>query len=83
MLAPILLLSGCFATVPVVVKFPEVPQELMNSCPDLKQTEPTKKLSDVMKVVTDNYSEYHACQIKVESWIQWYNTQKQIYESIK
>jgi hypothetical protein len=83
MLVPILLLSACATSVPVTVKFPGVPQELLNSCPDLKQTEPTKKLSDVMKVVTDNYSEYHACRIKVESWIQWYNTQKQIYESIK
>jgi len=83
MLVPILLLSACTTSVPVTVKFPGVPQELLNSCPDLKQTEPTNKLSDVIKVVTDNYSEYHACRIKVESWTEWYKTQKQIYENIK
>jgi hypothetical protein len=83
MLVPILLLSACTTSVPVTVKFPGVPQELLNSCPDLKQTEPTNKLSDIIKVVTDNYSEYHACRIKVESWTEWYKTQKQIYENIK
>jgi len=83
MLVPILLLSGCFATAPITVKFPEVPKELMTTCPDLKQTEPTTKLSEVMKVVTDNYSQYHECRVKVDSWIEWYKTQKQIFESVK
>lgn len=83
MFVPILLLSGCFATAPVTVKFPEVPQELMTACPDLKQTEPTTKLSEVMKVVTDNYSQYHECRVKVDSWVEWYKTQKQIFESVK
>ena len=83
MLVPILLLSGCLATAPVTVKFPEVPSELMIACPDLKQTEPTTKLSEVMKVVTDNYSQYHECRVKVDSWMEWYKTQIQIFESVK
>jgi len=83
MLAPILLLSGCLATAPVTVKFPEVPTELMNACPDLKQTDQTTKLSDVLKVVTDNYSQYHECRVRVDSWMEWYKTQKQIFESVK
>ena len=83
MLVPILLLSGCLATAPVTVKFPEVPSELMNSCPDLKQTDQTTKLSDVLKVVTENYSQYHECRVTVDSWMEWYKTQKQIFESVK
>jgi hypothetical protein len=83
MLVPILLLSGCLATAPVTVKFPEVPVELMNACPDLKQTDQTTKLSDVLKVVTDNYSQYHECRVRVDSWMEWYKTQKQIFESVK
>jgi hypothetical protein len=83
MLAPILLLSGCLTTAPVTVKFPEVPTELMNACPDLKQTDQTTKLSDVLKVVTDNYSQYHECRVRVDSWMEWYKTQKQIFESVK
>jgi hypothetical protein len=82
MLVPILLLSGCLANAPVTVKFPDVPVELMKACPDLKQTEPTPKLSEVLKVVTDNYSQYHECRAQVDLWIEWYKTQKQIFESI-
>lgn len=74
-----LLLSGCLVTAPVKHKFPEVPSELMKACPDLTQVQSTEKLSEVLKVVTKNYSQYHECQIAVDTWIEWYNLQKQIY----
>lgn len=83
LILPALLLTGCLTTVPVQRNFPEVPQELMEACPDLQQTDNTTKLSDVLKVVTNNYSKYHECQIKVDSWIEWYKSQKQIFESVK
>lgn len=76
---PLLFLVGCSVTVPVKQKFPEVPSELVTPCPELQQVKPTEKLSDVLQVVTKNYSQYHECQIKVDAWIQWYNSQKQIY----
>jgi hypothetical protein len=81
----VLVLSGCamFSPAPVKRNFPEVPKELVIVCPNLKQTEPTSKLSEVLKVVTENYSEYHECKAKVDTWIEWYNTQKQIFESVK
>jgi hypothetical protein len=78
----IVLLTGCLTT-PVKRNFPEVPQELMEACPDLKLVEPTEKLSDVLKVVTDNYGQYHECKIKVDTWVEWYKTQKQIFDSVK
>lgn len=79
-LAPILLLSGCLTTgTPVRHKFPEVPAELLKSCPDLQQVQETDKLSDVLKVVNENYSKYHECRIAVDTWIEWYKTQKEIY----
>ena len=78
----IVLLTGCLTT-PVKRNFPEVPQELMEACPDLKLVEPTEKLSDVLKVVTDNYGQYHECKIKVDTWAEWYKTQKQIFDSVK
>jgi hypothetical protein len=55
----------------------------MNVCPDLKQTDQTTKLSDILKVVTENYSQYHECRVRVDSWMEWYKTQKQIFESVK
>jgi hypothetical protein len=81
-----LLLCGCLATTPVSVKqpWPEVPEELMAACPDLQKVdESTTQLSDVISVVSDNYAQYKECRVKVDNWIEWYNTQKKIYESVK
>jgi hypothetical protein len=83
LLLPVLLLAGCLVTTPVKRNFPEVPKELIEACPDLKKTEPTEKLSEVIKVVIDNYGQYHECKIKVDTWIEWYNTQKDIFNSVK
>jgi hypothetical protein len=82
LLIPIVLLAGCLAT-PVKRNFPEVPKEIMEACPDLKTVEQTEKLSEVLKVVVDNYGQYHECKIKVDTWMEWYKTQKQIFDSVK
>ena len=79
----IVFLTGCTSMMPVKQKFPEVPQELMVDCVDLKETEPTVKLSDVVKDVANNYGKYHECRIKAEVWTEWYKTQKQIFEGGK
>ena len=79
-----LLLSGCFMAIPVKQNFPEIPKELKESCPDLLLVDiNTTKLSDVVGVVSSNYSQYHECRVKVDTWIEWYNKQKEIYESVK
>lgn len=83
MLFTIILLSGCLSTAPVKRNFPDVPQDLLQACPNLKEIEPTTKLSDVVKIVTDNYTQYHECAIKMEIWIEWYKTQKTIFESVQ
>lgn len=77
-----LLMTAC-STVPVERKFPDVPKELLQACPDLKQVNPTTKLSEVVDIVVSNYGQYKECQIKVDSWIDWYNNQKKIFESVK
>ena len=82
LLIPALLLTGCF-TAPVNRNFPEAPKELMEVCPDLKTVPQTEKMSDVLKVVVDNYGQYHECKIKVDTWVEWYKTQKQIFDSVK
>jgi hypothetical protein len=81
----LLALTGCASktAVPVAMKFPAVPQELMQSCPDLEQVDPkTDKLSDVLTVVTDNYMTYYQCKSTVDDWIEWYNTQKTIFDKV-
>lgn len=79
-LIPVLALIGCVG-VPVERKFPGIPETLKEPCADLQQVPADNtKLSELMIVVTTNYKDYHTCQIKVESWLEWYNTQKKIFE---
>jgi hypothetical protein len=86
LLLPILLLSGCSLLkvfddpVPVKQKFPTVPENLKQSCPELQTAEQNEKLSEVLKTVSKNYSQYHECRILVDEWNQWYKEQKRVYE---
>jgi ubiquitin len=82
------LLSGCLATSSpppiVIMPFPDVPEELKVACPDLGLVPTnTDKLSDVIDTVADNYTQYHDCRLKVDNWIEWYNTQKHISDGVK
>jgi PBP1b-binding outer membrane lipoprotein LpoB len=82
-LAFAILLTGC-STAPVVMKFPEAPEALLQKCEDLEKIPAdTKQLSVTAEVVIKNYSKYHGCRIKVEEWQEWYNANKKIYESVK
>jgi hypothetical protein len=79
-----LLLSGCSTLVPVKQSFPELPSELAVECPNLKQLPAdTKKLSDVVSNVSENYGTYYECQARKEAWVEWYKAQKQIYDGVK
>ena len=78
-----LLLAGCSTTVPVARKFPEVPDTIMQGCPDLEKLNSGAKLSDVAKSVTHNYATYHECSSKHDAFIEWYSTQKKIFEEVK
>jgi hypothetical protein len=81
---PFLFLLGCDQDVPVKPIWPSIPEELKTACPDLKQVDPnTAKLSQVVDVVVDNYSQYHECQDKADFWMEWYQKQKKIYEGVK
>jgi hypothetical protein len=77
-------LTGCAApSVPVTMKFPAAPTELLKLCPDLNLVDPnTDKLSVVLGVVSDNYITYYECKSKVGDWIEWYNSQKVIFDRI-
>jgi len=82
MLIALIMLSGC-TSVPVAIQFPDVPKDMLVSCPDLKLAPETTKLSEVLPVVIDNYGQYYACKDNNDSWIEWYNSQKKIFDSIK
>lgn len=81
-----LLLTACTTVVPVPVKrnFPDIPHSLETGCENLVLIpENITKLSELLTVIVQNYSLYHECKIKNESWADWYKTQKQIFEEIK
>jgi hypothetical protein len=78
----LMLLSSC-STAPVKIKFPEVPQELQETCPVLTQVNPQDhQLSSLLEVVVTNYAQYYECKNRADGWQQWYDNQRKIYESI-
>lgn len=79
----LLLLVGCSTVVPVKRNFPEVPQTLMQKCPQLEKIGNEAKLSDISKTITNNYGTYYECAVKNDAWIEWYQIQKNIFESVK
>ena len=79
----VLLLTGCSTTVPVTSKFPEPPKYSLQTCPQLQLLKEGAKLSDVATTVTINYSTYYECAVKNDAWIEWYQIQKNIFESVK
>lgn len=73
--------SGCTTAVPVTAKFPDAPGKgAMEACPDLKKLADGAKLSGVANTVTDNYETYYGCAVKSDTWIEWYQIQKNIFE---
>jgi hypothetical protein len=81
-IAVLLVLTGCAA--PVKREFPAIPPSLEKPCRSLLQMYQT--LPDSVKcleVVTENYALYHECQIKNETWLDWYQKQKKIFDSVK
>lgn len=82
-LLALVFLGGCSTTVPVARPFPEVPTALQKRCEDLKQVESGKNsITDVLKVVVENYTLYHECGIRVEGWNDWYAKQREIWEKV-
>jgi hypothetical protein len=77
-------LSACSTPVPVKQKFPDVPKALVERCESLKKIEGDRvAITEMLKVVVQNYGMYYECAAKVDGWNDWYLEQKRIYESIK
>ena len=82
-IALMFLLTGCSTVVPVKVTFPELPADLAVQCTPLKKIPDDAKLSDITKTITDNYTIYHACAANNNGLLEWYTSQKKIFESLK
>ena len=83
-ISSILLITGCATTVPVTAKFPDAPALILEKCPQLKKIDGENvSIVDFTKTVTLNYTTYYECAIKNDSWIEWYQIQKKLFESVQ
>ena len=79
-----LVLAACSTPVPVSQRFPDVPKALVERCDSLRKIEGDKvAITEMLKVVVQNYGMYYECAAKVDGWNDWYTEQKRIYESVK
>ena len=77
-------LAACSTPVPVSQRFPDVPKALVERCDSLRKIEGDKvAITEMLKVVVQNYGMYYECAAKVDGWNDWYTEQKRIYESVK
>lgn len=80
----LVLLSGCSMItkyLPAKPKFPEPSKILTEPCPDLRQIEGNNvAITELLRLVVENYSLYHECSLKNEGWNDWYKKQKEVYD---
>jgi hypothetical protein len=82
-LAISLALTACSTLVPVSMTFPEAPgKQAQVACPNLQKLKDNALLSDVSRTITINYSTYYECAVKTDAWIEWYQIQRHIFESV-
>ena len=84
-----LLLVGCgTTTVPVARKFPELPPVLREECKDLIKLEKADKntpfsVIDLLGTNVENYKRGIECKIKHSATVEWYDTQREIFNKVK
>jgi len=71
----IVLLSGCWKTIPT---FPAVPDSFLESCEILQKAE-DRELQAFLKTVVKNYETYYVCKSKNDNWIEWYKEASKNY----
>ena len=76
-----LCLSACGTMVPVAPKFPDKPKNV-EKCPQLDTVPDNVKLSGMTSTTAKNYSTYYECAVKNDTWNDWYEIQKHIYEGV-
>lgn len=83
-LVSLLLLTGCATSVPVTMSFPQAPEALTKPCDLLLPLDKSKReLTDLLENTTDNYAKAKECHAKSKAWLEWYETQKKIFEEVK
>ena len=50
---------------------------------NFKKLNDNAALSDIARSVTENYTSYYECAVKLDAWIEWHSKQKILFESVK
>ena len=80
----LLALTSCSLAPPARPAWPEAPTEILQPAPNLTPLgKDQHNLSDLIENANINYSEYFSLRNKYNAWIEWYNTQKKIYDNSK
>jgi len=82
-------LSGCSMMPRLTSAKPEFPgpfvdekTQQMPKCEDLKQVPAdVNSMSEVFKIIVENYTTYWRCSNQVDGWAEWYEQQKKNYDS--
>ena len=78
----VMFLFGC-TNLTVKQKFPSVVETLMEPPPQLQETPKGASATEVFDVVIMNYGMYYEIANKLKGWQDWYELQKEIYNSNK
>jgi hypothetical protein len=76
------MISAC-TTVPVGHSLPDIPKEITDRCPVLFMVaDDEQKLSELLKIVGQNYTLYYECVSKQQVLVEWYAKQKKIHDDV-
>lgn len=76
LLVPTFFLTGCLSVAP---KFPELPDDIAKSCPELREAEKSQEMSKLLDTVVQNYGTYYECRVKIDAFLEWHKQQKEIF----
>lgn len=80
-----LVITGCSTTAArISAPWPAAPQELLAApCKLQELPQDQQQLSQLLSNANTNYACAHATRDQVESWQQWYNSQKAAFDALK
>jgi hypothetical protein len=81
-IACVMFLSGCSVATPVKRNFPEAPNVLQEKCEELAVLQGSS-VTELLRVVVENYQRHYRCEIKVQGWQDWHQEQKRIFDSVR
>lgn len=75
---------GCSTTVPVARTFPEAPAKLLEPPPELQPIPSnTTELSVLIDNANENYHSFRVLREYYQAWQQWYQEQRDNFNSVK